>query len=316
MDKTLRPKFELVPAAIVSAGLVLLAILPLLAADEVEARKARILANLVLQYPQLEQAKASIGDITPTEFAGLDSGNLVLPGRGDQKFLVTRDDKKLWMVSGEPLDVSLSQEAIQARLAEQAAAKAAEAAERIQQLDAAIAGLPTRGSRQAPVTIVEFSDFQCPYCARGADTMEQLLAKYPQDVKLVFKHFPLGFHPWAKPAAIASHCAASQSADAFWALHDKYFESQRELTVENVMAKSKEYLGDAGIDLAKWSSCAENVESAEYKGAAAAVDADMALGTKLGVTGTPAFFVNGQFLNGAQPLTSFEPLIQQAKPGS
>ena len=81
------------------------------------------------------------------------------------------------------------------------------AAEKRDKLNESIVGLPARGNPEAPVTIVEFSDFQCPYCARGASTMDQLLEKYPNDVKLVFKHFPLGFHKWAKPAAIASRSA-------------------------------------------------------------------------------------------------------------
>ena len=82
-----------------------------------------------------------------------------------------------------------------------------------------MAGLPTRGNPDGPVLIVEFSDFQCPYCTRGAETMAKVLEQYPNDVKFVFKHFPLGFHNWAKSAAIASHCAGLQSDDAFWTLH-------------------------------------------------------------------------------------------------
>jgi protein-disulfide isomerase len=143
--------------------------------------------------------------------------------------------------------------------------------------------------------------------------MHEVLQKYPNDVKFVFKHFPLGFHNWAKPAAIASHCAGQQNGDAFWLLHDKYFEDQRSLTADNVLAKSKEYLQGSKIDMSKWSTCAEKVDSAEYQAAASAVDGDMALGQKLGVSGTPGFFVNGQFLNGAQPLARFEPLIEDAR---
>ncbi|MEM1178143.1 MAG: thioredoxin domain-containing protein, partial [Acidobacteriota bacterium] len=132
----------------------------------------------------------------------------------------------------------------------------------------------------------------------------------------VFKHFPLGFHPWAKPAAVAANCAANQNDDAFWLLHDKFFEHQKELNPENVMAKSKEFLTGSDLNMATWSACAEDKESAEYKAAAALVDSDMNLGKSLGVTGTPGFFVNGTFLNGAQPLAAFEPLIQQATSGS
>jgi protein-disulfide isomerase len=283
---------------------------------EAEARKARILANLKLKFPQLEQASIKVGDIVPTEFEGLDQGSFTMPGRGGtQQFLVSRDDKKFWLTSGDPIDVSLTEDEIKTLVAEREAAKQLEAEERQTELAEATKGAPARGNPAAPVTIVKFSEFQCPYCTRGAATVAELLEKYPDDVKYVFKHFPLGFHNWAKPAAIASQCAANQSADAFWTLHDKYFEAQRTLTAENIMEMTKGYLADAGIDMEQWSTCAEDTESETYKAALAVVDADAALGTKLGVTGTPGFFVNGHFLKGAQPATAFEPLIQAATGG-
>jgi len=301
------------PAALALAGCLLLAPAGALAQDDAAARKERILANLRLQFPQLEEMNATVGDLSPSEFAGLDIGSFSIPGRGEQKFLVSHDDTKLWLVSGDPIDVSLSAEQVQAKIAEREAAKARAAAEMNQKLEDAIKGLPVRGKPDAPVTIIEFSDFQCPYCARGANTVEQLLEKYPDDVKFVFKHFPLNFHPWAKPAAIASHCAGLQDADAFWTLHDKYFEAQRSLNPGNVLDKSKEFLAGSEIDMGQWSACAEDTGSDAYKAASAAVDADMALGQSLGVSGTPGFFVNGTFLNGAQPVTAFEPLIEKAK---
>jgi protein-disulfide isomerase len=296
--------------------LAILAPVPLVAQEDAEARKEQILANLKLQFPQLEKAQLTMGEITTSEFAGLDRGSFTIVGRGDQHFFVTNDNTKLWMIGAQPIDVSKSTEELAAEIAKREAAKAAEAAERVQKLNDAIAGEPVRGNPDGTITIVEFSDFQCPYCTRGAATVEQLLEKYPNDVKFVFKHFPLGFHNWAKPAAIAANCAGDQKADAFWALHDKYFEEQGQINKDNVLAKSKEYLAGAGLDMAKWSTCATDTESAEYKAVAAEVDADMELGKSLGVSGTPGFFVNGTFLNGAQPPAAFEPLIQSAKAGS
>jgi protein-disulfide isomerase len=292
---------------------------PTEAQEDPEARKARILANLKLTYPQLEQMNVTMGDIAASEFAGLDAGSfsIVNGGRSQtQKFFVTSDDTQLYILSGDPVDVSRSQEDIQAELDKREQEATQEAARRRQQLEDAVAGLPTRGNPEAPVLIVEFSDFQCPYCARGADTMEQVLEKYGEDVRFVFKHFPLGFHPWAKPASIATYCAGQQNHDAFWALHDEYFKNQKQITPANVLAKSKEYLADTGIDMTAWAACAEDQSSSEYKDAAAVVDADMALGQQLGVSGTPGFFVNGEFLNGAQPLSAFEPLIDKAKTAS
>lgn len=275
-------------------------------APQDEARKARILANLKYHIPQLEQVQASIGDIQPTEIEGLEHGDLIINGQ-PRGFLVTSDDKQLWLLVNEAVDVSRSTEEIKAEVAQREAEREAE-------LAAAISGDPVRGNPEAPVTIVEYSDFQCPYCARGYQTMEEVLEKYPQDVKFVFQHFPLdSIHPWARPAAIASECAAGQNPEAFWTLHDAYFDNQKEINAGNVIEKSKEYLAESGIDLAQWETCSTDQSSEAYKAAAAEVQTDLETGQKMGVSGTPGFFVNGEFLNGAQPLAAFEPLIQAAK---
>ncbi len=194
-------------AAVLLAGLLVLA--PASAQDVDAARKARILANLKLAYPQLEKMNVVMGELGPSEYQGLDEGSFTIQSQRSQtqRFFVSKDDKKLYLISGNPVDVSRSEEDIQAEIKKREEQEAQQAAERKSQLEEAIAGLPVRGNPEAPVTIVEFSDFQCPYCSRGANTVEELLKKHGDDVKFVFKHFPLGFHPWAKPAAIASHCA-------------------------------------------------------------------------------------------------------------
>lgn len=291
------------------------ALAPTAEADAAQDRKDKILANLKLAFPQLDKANPTMGDLSPSGFEGLDKGSFFVNGR-PQQFLVSSDDKQFYLVSGDPIDVSKGPEEIAAEVARKKAEEAKAAAERVAKLNSSIEGLPVRGNPDGAVTIVEFSDFQCPYCARGANTMEEIVEKYKDDVKFVFKHFPLSFHPWAKPAAIASHCAAAQSGEAFWTLHDKYFEEQKALNPGNVVEKSKGYLAGSGIDMAKWEDCAGNTSSEAYQAASAAVDADMSLGQSLGVTGTPGFFVNGQFLNGAQPITAFEPLIAAAKANS
>lgn len=278
-------------------------------------RKAQILENLKLNIPQLAEVGPTMGPIGPSGIDGLDEGTFVVQGR-PYSFLVTADNKKLWLVQGEAMDVSRGEAEIKLAIAEreEEARKAAEA--RTAQLAASIEGRPFRGSADAAVTIIEFSDFQCPYCTRGAATVEEILERYPNDVKFVFQHFPLGFHPWAKPAAIAANCAGLQNPDAFWTLHDAYFKDQKQLTTDNVVAKSEGYLAGSGIDMKKWQNCAADTNSAEYKAEAANVDADMALGQALGVTGTPGFFVNGEFLNGAQPIDAFVPLIEAAQANS
>ncbi len=284
------------------------------AADDTE-RQDKILANLKLQFQHLRALDVTMGELTPSGFGGLDRGVFTVQtprGPQPQNFLVSADDTQLYMIS-EPFDVSKSKADIDSELAEESKAKAEAAANRSEELAAAVAGLPLKGNPDAKVTIVEFSDFQCPYCARGATTVEEVVEKYGDDVKVVFKHFPLDFHNWARPAAIAAHCAGQQKGDAFWSLHDKYFVDQKQITLENVIEKSKGYLAESGIDLDSWATCAGDKESDAYKAADAVVTADMELGKRHGVSGTPGFFVNGRFLNGAQPLAAFEPLIAEAK---
>lgn len=145
-----------------------------------------------------------------------------------------------------------------------------------------LAGRPSKGPDDAKVTIVEFSDFQCPFCARATEPIEKILAEYPDKVQVFFLHFPLeSIHPNAKPAAIAAECAHRQ--DEFWPMHDKMFENQRSLTAENFEAWAKELK----LDLDAFEACLEDDAVAER------VEADMAMGEKAGVGGTPSFFING-----------------------
>ena len=281
--------------------------------DPTEERKARILENLKYQIPQLRELYVVMGDLTESDIEGLEKGSFTVNGQQGYQFLVTTDDTQLFLLAADPIDVSMSEEAIAAAMQEEKEAAAREAAARSEELMTFASGMPIRGNPDAPVTIIEFSDFQCPYCARGFTTIEQLLEKYPDDVKFIYLHFPLGNHPWAKPAAIASVCAAQQDGEAFWTLHDNYFRNQRSLNPGNILEKSEEYLAGSGIDMSTWSTCAGDTGSEAYQGASMAVESAMATGSKHGVTGTPAFFVNGHFLNGAQPLETFEEFITQIK---
>jgi protein-disulfide isomerase len=139
------------------------------------------------------------------------------------------------------------------------------------------------------------------------------LAKYPDDVKLVFVHFPLSNHPWAKPAAIAAICVAEQDPSVFWELHDYYFSNQGQIGRDNVLVRSKEFLARTDINLASWSTCAEDASSSSYVAATSQISKATQLGNALGVTGTPAFFVNGRSLSGgARPLSEFEQMIREA----
>ena len=148
---------------------------------------------------------------------------------------------------------------------------------------------PSRGPTNAPVTIVEFSDFQCPYCGREYPVIERLMKEYDGKLRLVFRHYPLDFHPFAQKAAEAGACAQDQGK--FWELHDKMFTNQGKLAVADL----KGYAKTLGMDATKFDKC---LDSGEKK---ALVDDDLKAGSAAGVNGTPAFFINGIFVNGAQP---------------
>ena len=159
---------------------------------------------------------------------------------------------------------------------------------------------PTRGPLSAKVTIVEFSDFQCPYCGREIPVVERVLKEYDGKVRLVFRHFPLDFHAQAGKAAEASLCAADQGK--FWELHDKMFQAQDALQVD----KLKEYAkGIAGIDSVKFDKCLDGGEKKKI------VESDQKAGSEAGVNGTPAFFVNGILISGAQEFDKFKDLIDR-----
>ena len=169
----------------------------------------------------------------------------------------------------------------------------------------------TKGSPDAPITIVEFSDFQCPYCERFfANTLPQLEKEYIDTgkVKLVYKDFPLSFHEQAMPAALAAECAGEQGK--YWEMHDKLF-SEQSRWVDNpkVDDAMKEFADELGLDADQFNEC---YDSAKY---ADEINADMQEGIAAGVQGTPAFFINGQFISGAQPFEVFKQIIDQMLAG-
>ena len=161
---------------------------------------------------------------------------------------------------------------------------------------------PSKGPKNAPVTIVEFSDFQCPFCSRLIPTVDQVTANYGDKVRLVFRQFPLNFHQFAQKAAEASLCAEEQGK--FWEMHDKMFENQRALD----RASLERYASEIGLDVARFKA---DLDGGRYK---SAVKADTDYGNSLpgGGMGTPTFFINGRKLAGAYPYEKFEQLIKEA----
>ncbi|HTS24825.1 MAG TPA: thioredoxin domain-containing protein [Bryobacteraceae bacterium] len=149
---------------------------------------------------------------------------------------------------------------------------------------------PNIGTPGAPVVLVEFSDFQCPYCAQEATMLRQnLLASYPKQVRLYFKTFPLDQHPWAKPAAIAGHCINRQKADLFWEYHDWIFAQQNQITLENLKDKIMEWAkGKSDLDALQLTSCMDS------QATVGDVEKATAEGHALEINSTPTLFVNGR----------------------
>lgn len=162
---------------------------------------------------------------------------------------------------------------------------------------------PSIGPDDAAITIIQFAEFQCPYCGRAKEVVDQLMEKYPGKVRMVFRDFPLSFHDRAIPAAVAANCAGEQ--DKYWPMYDVLMANQRALSEADLT----KYATNLELDLAKWNTCREDpAQEAE-------VQKDFEDGSKAGVTGTPAFFVNGIFLNGAQPIEAFSEIIDQELAG-
>ena len=163
----------------------------------------------------------------------------------------------------------------------------------------ALGSAPVKGPKTAKITIVEWSDFQCPFCGRVGPTLEQVKKEYGDQVQLAFKHMPLPMHSKAPAAHAAAEAAAMQGK--FWEMHDLLFANQRSVSD----AKYVEWAKEIGLDLPKFETDRKS-KKVEQR-----IAADKSQGSKLGVTGTPAFFVNGRFLSGAQPFASFKKLIDE-----
>jgi predicted DsbA family dithiol-disulfide isomerase len=158
---------------------------------------------------------------------------------------------------------------------------------------------PSRGSDRAGVTLIEFSDFQCPYCGQARKMLEELAARYPNDMRIVFRDFPLRQHPRAQAAAEAAHCAHEQ--DKFWPYHDLLFANASDLE-DSALDR---YAEEAKLDLAEFTAC---LQSERPK---TAVAANKAAGERYGIEGTPAIFINGIKLIGLLPLPLMQALIDR-----
>ncbi len=173
----------------------------------------------------------------------------------------------------------------------------------VKRYDIPTEGFPSIGPEDAPITIVEFSDYQCPFCKRWHDEVYQDLMKaYPGQIRLVIRNLPLGFHPEALPAAQAAMCAGEQ--DAYWAFHDALF-GDSPLGQDTYL----QYAAKLGLDTEAFQKCLSEERYREF------IEKDAAFAQNLGVNGTPTFFINGLAIVGAQPLEVFKNVIDKELAG-
>ncbi|MCC6763831.1 MAG: thioredoxin domain-containing protein [Deltaproteobacteria bacterium] len=230
-----------------------------------------------------------VAGIVSSEVPGWNKGTLDVDTNGAKQsipFLVSPDGR--YFISGEVTDLTV--DPLQATLAK---------------ID--LEGRPFRGPADAKVTIVEFSDFQCPFCARGYQILEeQVMPEYEGKVRLFFKHLPLkSIHPWAEGAALAAECAADQGAEGFWKMYHALFKAQRDLNLDNLKAEITGFAKSAGLDGAVFAECYDR------KKTLARIEKDLAEAAAVGANSTPTFFINGRRLEGAQPLENFKAIIDE-----
>jgi protein-disulfide isomerase len=158
---------------------------------------------------------------------------------------------------------------------------------------------PFLGTDGAPIEIIQFAEFQCPYCGKAGEAIDQVLEEYKGKVKMVYRDFPLGFHDRAIPAAIAANCAGEQ--DKYWEMHKLLMDNQRALSEADLTGHATTLT----LDMEKWNTCRKDPKQE------AEVKKDMEDGAAVGVTGTPAFFINGIMLSGALPFSEFKTIIDK-----
>jgi protein-disulfide isomerase len=226
-----------------------------------------------------------VSDIRPSEVPGLAEVTVILTGpqgSNQNKLLVSSDGKHA--ISGDILPFG-------AKPFDDARAK----------LGKGVNG-PAKGPAKAPVTIVEFSDMQCPHCQKAAPVIEQVLAQEP-DAHFVFQNFPLPAHNWAEKAAGYVDCVGRASNDAVWKFIQKAFEDQANITEANVDEKLKAVATAAGVNGDEMAACADKSATK------ARVDASVQLGKSVGVTGTPTLYINGRSVPGGAPAEVIKKIV-------
>ncbi|GIW46417.1 MAG: hypothetical protein KatS3mg078_0294 [Deltaproteobacteria bacterium] len=288
-----------------------------ISAEEAKRLKVFLKRRLGTNLPQ--DAKIEVKGYEKSPIAGFKKGTFVVEssrGSGEASFLISDDGR--YIIFGEPVntqefentgvagikkgEISLGRQSVPVlissdgkflilgELIDSTVNPLEETMSKISLND-----VPVKGDKNAKVTIVEYSDFQCPFCKRATDMLPQIMEQYKGKVKLVYKQFPLPSHPWAKDAAVASVCAYKQGNEKFWKFHDLVFEKQKEITVENSKDKFRAFAQQIGLDTKKFEQCVNSKEASER------VEGEIREGMSVGVNSTPTFIVNGMTVRGATP---------------
>jgi len=234
-----------------------------------------------------------IHEVEPSPVPGLQQVRFVLEMNGQrQNGLVYLSGNKIFL--GQVFDLSTQQNLTEKQIGEPQPVHYD-----IKDLD--MADRVPRGHPGGKLVIVEFSDFQCPYCKQATIPIEELLKKYPQDVVIYYKHMPITqIHPLAYRMAVASECGRDQKAEAFWSFHDRFFSDPPIRDAAQLREQIGQLAQQQGLETKRFLNCYDNSEQAPR------VQKDMADARKIGVSSTPTFLLNGEFVSGVQTLETFE----------
>ena len=261
------------------------------------AERARI-GTLVVEYFEKvtnipSNVTLDLKNLAPSEVPGILKGVIEAsmgpttgPTTQQVPFLVSRDGR--YLVRGEFADLTID--------------PLASAVEKMSMKD-----VPERGPADAPVTIVEYSDFECSFCARAYHMFEdQIMKDYAGKVRLVFKNMPsIGIHPWALGAAIAAECARTQNPKAFWKMYDFLFQHQEQINADNLKDQVIGAAKDDGLDAGEFTKCIDAKQPMPR------VDADLKEAQSLDIKLTPTFFINGRRVEGAVPYETFKEMLDR-----
>lgn len=256
--------------------------------------KAEIITHIREVYAMPSKVPMSLGKIQPSDLPALRKATLTI-GQGEkaqrQTVYFSRDGQHYFL--GEPRNMKVPPDK--------------DRRSKIQ-----LKGAPSMGPKDAPVTIVEYSDFQCSYCRRAHLALKDRLSlpKYENKVRVVFKHFPLShIHPWAEPAAVAAACAAHQRPEAFWTFADAFFENQKEITKDKLRDKAMELADEAKLKKPEFIKCYDKQETL------GGIQLDKKEGNRVGVASTPYFFINGHPVRGFGKFERLQALIDEMLAG-